>query len=584
VPDDEYGVGVDVGDSTVAAAICPTGADGGRLPDRLALGGAPAGHVMAQVGSTALPRTTSAARAVADEVVRLAGLAADRQGRPPGRLAVAVPPFWGPGRSAALSAALDEAGAPPFSLVSAAVAAWQAAVLAGQLPPDATALVVDLGAATVDCAVVGRGPDGLPGHRGFPPAPLRWGGRDVDDAVLAHVRRFLDVPAERDEAFHARALALRAACTTAKEELSTQTAVDVPVDPAWGPGPIRLTREEFAELLADGIDGVVAAAEAALAAARTTSDRIDGLVLVGGGARTPVIAERLPVELGIPLVALDDPDLAPATGAAALAAAALLEDDATPAGTDDEGALADVLVLPARSRRHGSAVRRPEVAPGGHTVATPWTRAVLVAALLLAMVIAPLLLIPLVQGKTTGVPPGEQPAAAGEETAPASGEETAPAAGPAAQLVTARDVAVVRATGAAQARPTPASGSTPAGASRTAGTTGPAGTQPGTATAGTPGVPAAAPSTRGTPEPTTVLTDTGNTSTTPPDTGTPETSTPPADTSSPPADTGDTSSPPADTSSPPADAGGSTDGGTDGGSTPSATDGADATGGTEVAP
>src|SRR4051794_29135559 len=115
VPDDEYGVGVDVGDSTVAAAICPTGADGGRLPDRLALGGAPAGHAMAQVGSTALPRTTSAARDVADEVVRLAGLAADRQRRPPRPVGGALPPFLGPRRGAPPSPAPGRGGGGPPS-------------------------------------------------------------------------------------------------------------------------------------------------------------------------------------------------------------------------------------------------------------------------------------------------------------------------------------------------------------------------------------------------------------------------------------------------------------------------------------
>jgi molecular chaperone DnaK len=331
----EYGLGIDVGDGAVSAAVC--GPDGGAVPLRLGEGpvaaaigddgrvalvpaGGTAGRapLLARVGDP-VPvyvggRAVPAAELVADAVQRVRALAAEQEGRPDAWTVVTVPPSWAGHRCAALAGALTAAGLPRFSLVSSAVAAVAAHVVAGDLPPEPTVAVYDLGAGSLDTAVVGPGGDRLLEHLAAPPARLTWGGRDADDVVLAHV---LDCRGAPD----GDARALRAACRAAKEALSTATVVTVD---AGGPdGPVRLTREELDEVLAGPVRASAEALADAVAAAGLEPDDLDAVVLTGGGVRVPLVAEAVSDELGRPLVVAGDPALTAALGAAALAADAL---------------------------------------------------------------------------------------------------------------------------------------------------------------------------------------------------------------------------------------------------------------------
>ena len=331
----EYGLGVDVGDGAVSVAVCRP--DDGAVPLRLGVGPVaaaigddgrvalvPAGGtaarapMVARVGDPvpvyAGGRVVPAAELVADAVQQVRALAAEREGRPDAWTVVTVPPSWAGHRCAALADALTAAGVPRFSLVSSAVAAVAAHVVAGDLPPEPTVAVYDLGAGTLDTAVVGPGEDRLLEHLAVPPARLPWGGRDVDDVVLAHVLDCRGTP-DGDPG------ALRAACRAAKEALSTATVVSV--DAGGADGPVRLTREELDEVLAGPVRGSAEALAAAVAAAGLAADDLDAVVLTGGGVRVPLVAEAVSDELGRPLVVAGDPALTAALGAAALAADAL---------------------------------------------------------------------------------------------------------------------------------------------------------------------------------------------------------------------------------------------------------------------
>ncbi|MGY1762137.1 Hsp70 family protein [Geodermatophilus sp. SYSU D00779] len=331
----EYGLGIDVGGGAVSAAVC--GPDGAAVPlplgegpvttavrddGRVALvpadGTAGRATLVARVGDPvpvyAGGRAVPAAELVAHAVQHVRGLAAEREGRPDAWTVVTVPPSWAGHRCATLAAALTAAGVPRFSLVSSAVAAVAAHVAAGDLAPEPTVAVYDLGAGSLDTAVVGPGPDRPLVHLAVPPAPLPWGGRDVDDEVLAHVLDCLDAPPED-------ARALRGACRAAKEALSTATVVRIGTG---GPdGPVRLTREELDEVLAGPVRESAEAVAATVAAAGLDPTDLDAVVLAGGGVRVPLVAEVLSDELGRPLVVGGDPALTPALGAAALAAEAL---------------------------------------------------------------------------------------------------------------------------------------------------------------------------------------------------------------------------------------------------------------------
>lgn len=244
----EYGLGIDVGDGAVTAAVCAVHGGAGALPvgqgrvtaavgddGRVGLvpadGTARSRPLVARVGDP-VPvytggRAVPAAELVAAAVEQVRELAAERAGRPDAWTVVTVPPSWAGHRCAALAHALTAAGVPRFSLVSSAVAAVSAHVAAGDLPAEPTVAVYDLGAGTLDTAVVGPTADQPLAHLAVPPAPLPWGGRDVDDAVVAHVVDCLGTPG-------GDAAALRVACVRAKEALSGTTAVRVGDGPRSG--------------------------------------------------------------------------------------------------------------------------------------------------------------------------------------------------------------------------------------------------------------------------------------------------------------------------------------------------------------
>jgi molecular chaperone DnaK len=352
----EYGLGVDVGDGAVSAAVC--GPDDGAVPLRLgegpvaaaigedgrvalvpADGTAGRAPLVARVGDPvpvyAAGRAVPAAELVADAVQRVRALAAEQEGRPDAWTVVTVPPSWAGHRCAALAGALTAAGVPRFSLVSSAVAAVAAHVVAGDLPAEPTVAVYDLGAGSLDTAVVGPGEDRQLEHLAVPPARLPWGGRDVDDVVLAHV---LDCRGAPD----GDAGALRAACRAAKEGLSTATVVSV--EAGGADGPVRLTREELDEVLAGPVRGSAEALADAVAAAGREPGDLDAVVLTGGGVRVPLVAEAVSDELGRPLVVAADPALTAALGAAALAADALAAEPPAGAGPADAPRTASLAV------------------------------------------------------------------------------------------------------------------------------------------------------------------------------------------------------------------------------------------------
>ena len=375
----EYGLGIDVGDGAVSAAVC--GTDGGAVALRLgegrvtvavgddgrvllvpADGTARTPHLVARVGDPvpvyAGGRAVPAAELVAAAVQRVRELAAQREGRPDAWTVVTVPPSWAGHRCAVLAGALTSAGVPRFSLVSAAVAAVAAHVAAGDLPAEPTVAVHDLGAGMLDTAVVGPTPDQPLAHLAVPPPPLPWGGRDVDDLVVAHVVGCLETPG-------GDAGALRAACVAAKEALSTATAVRV------ADGPVRLTREELDEVLLEPAQRAAAVLAATVAAAGVVPEDLDAVVLAGGGVRVPLVAEVLSGELGRPLVVGADPALTPALGAAALAAEAIAAEPPAvePPPAEPQGVVSAAeeppRVLPrARIRRDRT---RPVKTPGAAT-------------------------------------------------------------------------------------------------------------------------------------------------------------------------------------------------------------------------
>ncbi|WRL67238.1 Hsp70 family protein [Blastococcus brunescens] len=119
-------------------------------------------------------RPVHAPDVVASVVSAVQAIAEAREGRPPSWTVLTVPPSWGQHRRAALSEALTTAVHSPVTLASAAVAAARSQVAADGAVRMSTLAVYDLGASTLDTAVVRIADDGTVEHLGVPPP--RWHG------------------------------------------------------------------------------------------------------------------------------------------------------------------------------------------------------------------------------------------------------------------------------------------------------------------------------------------------------------------------------------------------------------------------
>ncbi|WP_460683427.1 Hsp70 family protein, partial [Modestobacter lapidis] len=392
-----YGLGIDIGDATVVAAVCRDAAGPGRPAEPVQLGrGSAVGpaavrvdptgrlsvlgaaaqaadtadvvdHVLGRLGAPEAPsvagRTVPAVGLLTAVIAHAHRVAARQEGGPAAWAVLAVPPAWDDSRRGLLRDALRAAGLPASSIVTTAVAAVRHAIATGRLEAGSTAAVYDLGASTLDVSVVGTARDGRVEHVGVPPQALDWGGRDVDDAIIGLVTRSLESDGHQLPGDPATQAAVRGACVAAKEALSTQEAVPVEVPLADGPRTVRLVRTDLERLIAPALGDTVDALRRAVTAAGLSVDEIDTVVLAGGSARVPVVAETLTAALGRPLAVSPEPELAAALGAAALAVDEL--DLGEPAAEQDAAQAGWVPVMPRdhSAGRQGGAVA---TGPGSH--------------------------------------------------------------------------------------------------------------------------------------------------------------------------------------------------------------------------
>jgi hypothetical protein len=179
--------------------------------------------------------------------------------------------------------------------------------------------VYDLGGGTFDAAVLRKTSAGFE-VLGRPEGIERLGGIDFDEAVFTHVTRAassaIDALDPDDPTAVAAVARLREECTGAKEALSSDTDVAIPVLLPTQQTEVRLTRAEFEAMIGPTLAPTIGALTRALRSANVSPDEIKAVLLVGGSSRVPLVAQQLAAELGRP-VALDaDPKHAVAIGAA----------------------------------------------------------------------------------------------------------------------------------------------------------------------------------------------------------------------------------------------------------------------------
>lgn len=117
-----------------------------------------------------------------------------------------------------------------------------------RVEPGALVAVYDLGGGTFDTAILRKTTDGF-AVLGQPAGIERLGGIDFDQAVVSHVRATLGPALDRIDAADPAGLSalarLRRECIDAKEALSSDTEVTIPVLLPDLQSEVRLTRGEF---------------------------------------------------------------------------------------------------------------------------------------------------------------------------------------------------------------------------------------------------------------------------------------------------------------------------------------------------
>jgi actin-like ATPase involved in cell morphogenesis len=248
---------------------------------------------------------------------------AEREGGAPHAITVTHPANWGPYKTDLLEQAVRLAGLGSAVLLTEPEAAVRHYASQERVEVGSVIAVYDLGGGTFDAAILRKAEIGFE-PLGRPEGIERLGGIDFDAAVVDHVMRSLDGMVddlEGDSAGALQALArLRQECVDAKEALSSDTDVSIPVSLPNVQTEVRLTRAEFEAMIRPSLTDSLDAMRRALASADVTPDEVTAVLLVGGSSRIPLVAQLVSNEFGRPVAIDADPKHAIALGAALMAA------------------------------------------------------------------------------------------------------------------------------------------------------------------------------------------------------------------------------------------------------------------------
>jgi actin-like ATPase involved in cell morphogenesis len=243
----------------------------------------------------------------------------EQQGEAPRAIALTHPANWGPYKLDLLRQAVRQVDVDAALTLAEPVAAATFYASQRRLEPGSVVAVYDLGGGTFDAAMVRRTDTGFD-TIGTPEGIERLGGIDFDEAVFAHVRGAVGEGLERldpeEPAAQAAVARLRQECIDAKEALSSDTDVSIPVLLPGLQTEVRLTRSEFEAMIRPAISETIVALRRAIRSAEVANDDITAVLLVGGSSRIPLVAQMVGAELGRPIAIDAHPKDAIAFGAA----------------------------------------------------------------------------------------------------------------------------------------------------------------------------------------------------------------------------------------------------------------------------
>ncbi|MEH1128264.1 Hsp70 family protein, partial [Micromonospora sp. CPCC 206061] len=239
---------------------------------------------------------------------------------PPRAVTVTHPANWGPFKRELLDQAIRLADVDGVLFLPEPEAAAIHYATTERVRPGETVAVYDLGGGTFDAAVLRRTATGFE-LLGRSEGIEQLGGIDFDEAVFAHVLATIGDSAQSldpdDELVTTALSRLRRDCTEAKEALSFDTEVMIPVALPGLHTRVRLNRSEFEAMIGPALTETVAATARALRAAGVSPDELRSVVLAGGSSRIPLVSQLLDAEFGRPVTLDPHPEHSVAMGAAA---------------------------------------------------------------------------------------------------------------------------------------------------------------------------------------------------------------------------------------------------------------------------
>jgi actin-like ATPase involved in cell morphogenesis len=243
----------------------------------------------------------------------------------PSVVCVTHPANWGPYKRELLMQAVHMADVPHVQLRTEPEAAAVQYAAQERVRPGEIVAVYDLGGGTFDAAVLRKTDTGFE-ILGEPAGIEQLGGVDFDEAVLNHVMDVLGPRAEglepEEPAVREALTQLRRDCVAAKEDLSEDTEVLVPVALPSLHTRVRLNRSEFEAMIGPVLGETIQAMRRALRSAGVSPGDLRSILLAGGSSRIPLVSQLLSTQFERPLALDGDPAHNVALGAALTAGVA----------------------------------------------------------------------------------------------------------------------------------------------------------------------------------------------------------------------------------------------------------------------
>ena len=277
------------------------------------------------VNDNGLPRVSINGRKYSPEelsamiLTKMKKVAEDYLGETVTDAVITVPAFFSDAAKSATKQSGELAGLNVLRIISEPTAALLASNI--DKKKDGKYLVVDFGGSTTDFSVADVSDNVVEILSSY--GDVYLGGSDIDKVVSDYLVSCFKDKTGNDVSGDAMAMSrVIEAAEKAKIELSSSvsTEINLPYITVKDNQPIHLietlTRAKFEQLIKPIVDKVINCGKVALEKADLNADDLDGVLLVGGSCRIPLIQDELIKNFGDKLIKSTNLDLAVAEGAA----------------------------------------------------------------------------------------------------------------------------------------------------------------------------------------------------------------------------------------------------------------------------